>query len=237
MVNEKYLAPGGKEYTITAGKLAGLNAQSKILDIACGIGIASINLTKQFGCQATAVDIEKYLIAEGQQLAKKEGIEKKIDFIVADFNKLVFPKNSFDMIIAEGGALTYIGKSSGLKRAYSLLKKGGYIEISDLIMKSKHLSKGLEEVFVGVDGIEDIETEDGYRTLLKMHKFEIVFCSYIARKYWDNYYENIKQNLKNRKGPFSDKTFRKNLENEIEVFYKQKGIEQLAYLFIVAKKI
>lgn len=234
MVNEKYLAPGGKEYTITAGKLAGLNPKSKILDIACGTGIASINLANKFGCRAVAVDLEKTFIAEGKKLAEKAGVADKIEFIVNDFNRLSFKKNSFDMIIAEGGALTYINKSSGLKKAYNLLKKNGYIEISDLIMKSKHLSKDIEEAFSLGDF--DVLTEEGYRTLLKMNHFEIVFCSYIAQQYWRNYYENIKQNLKNRKGPFSNQDFRKSMEKEMSAFYKQKGIEQLAYLFIVAKK-
>ncbi len=234
MVNEKYLAPGGREYTLTAGKLAGLNEKSKILDVACGNGIASINLAKKFGCQAVAVDIEKSFIDEGKALAKEAGVADKIEFIVSDFNKLSFKKSSFDMIIAEGGALSYIGRSSGLKKVYGLLKKNGYIEISDLIMKSKHLSKNLEEAFTS--GEMDIENEEYFRSMLKMNHFEIMFCSYIAQQYWSNYYENIKQNLKNRKGPFSDKNFRDTLENEMEVFHKQKGIEQLAYLFIVAKK-
>jgi len=235
MVNDNYLAPGGKEYTITAGKLANLNPKSKVLDIACGNGIASINLAAKFGCQATAVDLEQTFIDEGKTMAAKAGVADKVDFVTADFNKLKFKKTSFDMIIAEGGALSYIGRSSGLKRAHSLLKKTGYIEISDLIIKSKHLSRDVEDAFNLGD--LDLETEESYRTLLKLNRFEIIFCSYIAQQYWHNYYQNIKQNLKNRKGPFSDKNFRKNMEKEIKVFYSRKGIEQLAYLFIVAKKI
>jgi ubiquinone/menaquinone biosynthesis C-methylase UbiE len=168
-------------------------------------------------------------------LAKKENISERINFIAADFNKLIFKKQSFDMIIAEGGALSYIGRNPGLKRAHSLLKKNGFIEISDLIIRSKHISKNLKNVFV--PSTMDLETEESYRTLLKLNHFEIIFCSYITKQYWDNYYENIKQNLKNRKGPFSDKNFRESLVKEIDVFYKQKGIEQLGYLYIVAKKV
>lgn len=235
MPNDKYLAPGGKEYTITAGKLANLNEKSTILDIACGTGIASINLVKKFSCKAVAVDIEKSFIDEGKKNAAALGLSNKIDFIVSDFNQLKLKKNSFDMIIAEGGALSYIGRGPGLKQAHSLLKKNGYIEISDLIMKSKYLSKNIENAF-NLEGL-DLETEESYRALLKLNRFEIIFCSYIAQQYWEEYYQNIKQNLKNRKGPFSDKDFRKSMEKEMNVFYSQKGIEQLAYLFIVAKKI
>lgn len=234
MVNENYLAPGGKEYTITAGNLAGLNQDSKILDIACGQGIASINLVKKFGCRAIAVDIEKSFILEGKKLAKEEGVADKINFINDDFNKLVFEKESFDMIIAEGGAFSHIGKTPGLKTAYQLLKKGGYLELSDLIMRSPYLSKNIEAAF-NLTNI-DVETEESYRQHLKRNNFEIIFCSYIAQHYWNNYYDNIQQNLKNRKGVFADENFRENLEKEMNAFYQQAGIEQLAYLFMVAKK-
>ncbi|GBR73220.1 transcriptional regulator MerR family [Candidatus Termititenax aidoneus] len=236
MSNENYLAPGGKEYTLTAGQLAGLNKNAKILDIACGHGAASLNLVKKFGCQATAVDIEESFIKAGQAAAVREKINSRIRFIAGDFNKQKFAANSFDMIIAEGGALSYIGRDSGLKRARFLLKKNGYIEISDLILRGKRLSREAKDIFLSGLNDLDLETEESYRTLLKVNGFEIVFCSYIARQYWEMYYENIKQNLKNRKGFFSAKNIRASLNKEMSFFYKRKDLDQIGYLFIVAKK-
>ncbi|MDR1324264.1 MAG: methyltransferase domain-containing protein [Candidatus Margulisbacteria bacterium] len=236
MSNENYLAPGGKEYTLTAGQLAGLNKNSKILDIACGHGAASLNLVKKFGCQAAAVDIEESFVKAGQAAAVREKINSRIKFIAGDFNKQKFAANSFDMIIAEGGALSYIGRDSGLKRARSLLKKNGYIEISDLILRGKRLSREVKDIFLSGLSDLDLETEESYRTLLKVNGFEIIFCSYIARQYWEMYYENIKQNLKNRKGFFSAKNVRDSLNKEMSFFYKRKDLDQIGYLFIVAKK-
>jgi len=138
------------------------------------------------------------------------------------------------MIIAEGGALSYIGRGSGLKRARRLLKKNGYIEISDLILRGKTLSREARAIFL--DGQLDLETEESYRTLLQVNGFEVIFCSYITRQYWEKYYENIKQNLKNRKGFFSDKAVRDSFNKEIKFFYRRYDLEQLGYIFIVAKK-
>ncbi|MDR1453788.1 MAG: methyltransferase domain-containing protein [Candidatus Margulisbacteria bacterium] len=236
MAIENYLAPGGKEYTLTAGQLAGLNKNAKILDIACGHGAASLNLVKKFGCQATAVDIEANFIKAGQAAAVREKINSRIKFIVGDFNKQEFAANSFDMIIAEGGALSYIGRDSGLKRARRLLKKNGYIEISDLVLRGKALSREVKDIFLSGLSDLDLETEESYRTLLKVNGFEIVFCSYVARQYWEMYYENIRQNLKNRKGFFSDKNVRESLNKEMRFFYKRQDLDQISYLFIVAKK-
>lgn len=235
MTHDNYLAPGGKEYTLTAGQLAGLTPKSKILDIACGTAAASLNLVKRFGCQATAVDLETELIAQGKEQAVAAGLDKRINFIAADFNTLTFPKNSYDMIVAEGGALSYIGRSNGLARAYKLLKKHGYIEISDLILRANQpVPKKIKDVVL--PGNMDIETEDSYRALLKVNHFELVFCSHIAQKYWQNYYDNISINLKNRKGPFANENFRKEMQKEIELF-KKKRLDFFSYIFIVAKKI
>lgn len=235
MAQDNYLAPGGKEYTLTAGQLAGLKPKSKILDIACGTAVASINLVKQFGCQATAVDLDVELISQGKVQAAEVGVAKRINFIAADFNTLTFPKNSYDMIVAEGGALSYIGRSKGLSRAHSLLKKNGYIEISDLILRAnKAVPKKIKDVVL--PGNMDIETEDSYRALLKVNHFELVFCSHIAQKYWQNYYDNISMNLKNRKGPFADENFRKEMQKEIALF-KKKKLDYFSYIFIVAKRL
>ncbi|MDR2431851.1 MAG: methyltransferase domain-containing protein, partial [Candidatus Margulisbacteria bacterium] len=232
MKNANYLAPGGKEYTLTAGQLAGLNKKAKVLDIACGQGAASLNLVKKFGCQATAVDIEESFIQEGLRLAVRDGLSGRIKFIHGDFNEQKFPASVYDMIIAEGGALTYIGRDSGLKRAYRLLKKNGYIEISDLILRGKTLSREAQAVFLGGIGGHnlDLETEESYRTLLKLNGFEVVFCSYITQQYWEKYYQNIKQNLKNRKVFFSDRSVRESLNKEIKIFYKRKDLDKLGYL-------
>jgi ubiquinone/menaquinone biosynthesis C-methylase UbiE len=235
MTHDNYLAPGGKEYTLTAGQLAGLKPKSKILDIACGTAVASINLVKQFGCQATAVDLDTELISQGKNQAAEAGIEKRINFIAADFNTLTFPKNSYDMIVAEGGALSYIGRSKGLARAHTLLKKNGYIEISDLILRAHQpIPKKVKDVVL--PGNMDVETEDSYRALLKVNHFELVFCSHIAQKYWQNYYDNITVNLKNRKGPLADEAFSKEMQKEMELF-KKKKLDFFSYIFIVAKKI
>ncbi|MDR1998165.1 MAG: methyltransferase domain-containing protein [Candidatus Margulisbacteria bacterium] len=236
MSNENYLAPGGKEYTLTAGQLAGLNKKSKILDVACGHGAASLNLVRKFGCQAVAVDIEESFIRAARETARQEKLDRQIKFIAGDFNKQKFAANSFDMLIAEGGALTYIGRDSGLKRAHKLLKKNGYIEISDLILRGKRLSREVKAIFLGGAQNLDLETEESYRTLLKLNGFEIVFCSYVTQQYWEKYYENIKQNLKNRKGFFSDKNVRESLNKEIKFFYKRRDLEQIGYLFMVARK-
>ena len=235
MIHDNYLAPGGKEYTLTAGQLAGLTAKSKVLDIACGTAVASIHLTKKFGCKATAVDLDTDLIAQGKSFAQELGVEKNIDFIAADFNALTFPKNSFDMIVAEGGAMSYIGRSNGLKRAHQLLKKNGYIEISDLIIRANQsIPKKVRDVVL--PGDMQVETEDSYRALLRLNNYELIFCSHIAQQYWQSYYANVALNLKNRKGPFANSNFRKEMQKEIALF-KSKKLDFFSYIFIVAKKI
>ena len=242
MKNTYYLAPGSKEYTLTAGKLANLDENSQILDIACGHGIASINLAKKFCCHATAIDINKDFIEVGKKLAAKEKcvhnkpILDKVKFVVGDIYKKSFPKNKFDMLVAEGGALSYIGREKGIKKISKYLKKGGYIELSDMIINNKKLPKEFKELFTQEGW--NFETEESYKKLLRENGYDPIFSSFIPRSYMLNYAKAIKAKLKRKEGAFKNKKLQSLLNEELAIFYsKDEWLNNLAYIFIVAKKI
>jgi 2-polyprenyl-3-methyl-5-hydroxy-6-metoxy-1,4-benzoquinol methylase len=74
----------------------GLNKQ-KILDIGTGTGVIAREFAKQ-GCEVTGTDISKEQINMARSLAEKDNLE--INFLVSSSEEINFPKNSFDVIIA-----------------------------------------------------------------------------------------------------------------------------------------
>jgi len=235
MVNEYYLAPGGKEYTITAGKLAKLDENSKVLDMACGRGVASINLVKKFGVKAIAVDINPIFIEDGIKLSQKENVADNIEFINGNVFDLDYPEASFDMIIAEGGALSYIGRKEGLQLAEKWLKPNGYLELSDMIVSLEDkLPNSLKKTYTKLGW--NFETEDSYKHMLKWSGFEMVFSSYITKHYLKEYKENIKKELANKQGAFQDEVLRGLLKEELDLFYSDEWINYFTNIFIVSKK-
>ena len=51
-----YTSPAGKEFTLLAGRYAGISPASRVLDIGCGYGAGICNLAAEFRCRCTAVD-------------------------------------------------------------------------------------------------------------------------------------------------------------------------------------
>ncbi len=71
------------------------NKQTRILDIGCGTGRHSIELTKR-GYQVTGIDLSKSMLKRAKEKASKENL--KIDFQKQDARNLKF-NNEFDLAI------------------------------------------------------------------------------------------------------------------------------------------
>ncbi len=235
MLDQYYLAPGGQEYTLTAGKLAKLSPGSKVLDMACGRGIASINLAKKFGITATAVDVNEQFIKEGRILAKEQGVEHLVTFSNNDVFELNFPEESFDMILAEGGALSYLGRAPGMNKASYWLKKEGYLELTDMIIANeKKLPESFRQTYTDLGW--NFETEESYKKLLKSTGLKTIFCSYITKQYLRTYRDRIKKELASPQGAFRSQALQKLLKEELELFYNEEWIDLFTVIFIVAQK-
>ncbi|MFC2069294.1 class I SAM-dependent methyltransferase [Chloroflexota bacterium] len=73
----------------------GLNKSVRILDIGCGTGRHSIELSKR-GYQVTGIDLSDSQLVRAREKAEKQG--QKIDFLKRDARNLPF-ENEFDLVI------------------------------------------------------------------------------------------------------------------------------------------
>ncbi|MEC4893316.1 MAG: methyltransferase domain-containing protein [Oscillatoria sp. PMC 1051.18] len=109
------------EYTqITKGK--------KVLDIATGTGLVAIEAAQLVGCQGSVigVDISPGMLNQGRSKIAQLGL-KNIELIEADAEALIFPKNSFDLVLCCSALPYFTNIPNALCHWYSLLKSGGKI--------------------------------------------------------------------------------------------------------------
>jgi len=97
----------------------------KILDYGCGHGMHSI-LPAKLDAKVYAIDFSGESLKIGEQRAKKEGVENRINFIQMDCEKLNFPDNYFD-IIWNGGTLSSLNINKAFLEISRTLKQNGKI--------------------------------------------------------------------------------------------------------------
>ena len=103
--------------------------QGKILDVACGYGGLTKNLSHyRRMLEFTGIDISKPMIAFG----KKHISNKKISFRVMPADRINFPDESFDYVLCKDAFHHFKNPIKVLKEMFRVLKKGGYIYAIDL---------------------------------------------------------------------------------------------------------
>jgi SAM-dependent methyltransferase len=227
-----YLAPGGRSFTITSGVLAGLNRRSRVLEIASGRGEAACALAQRFGCRVEGFDIDPGLVEYSRNKAYELGLSPLVEFSVRDGRKEDIGEGFYNLILAEGGALTYIGRDEGLEKCAAHLKDGGYIAIMDLIYLYESVPAEVRRAYE--EGGYSYLTEIGYRELLAKHGFEIAHLALVPQSAWDRYYMYMQRVISRPDSPFPWE-FKASMKREIDVYYHKGGMQHVAYVYAVAR--
>lgn len=132
-VGLKILHPGDIKSTNKLISLLPINENTKVLDIACGKGLTTIQLAKQFNCQVVGIDILENSIKEAKENARKKGVSDLVTFQQADAENLPFNNNEFDISIAQAMLILINDKTKIIRETARVLKPGGlsgWLELS-----------------------------------------------------------------------------------------------------------
>jgi ubiquinone/menaquinone biosynthesis C-methylase UbiE len=204
-----HLAPLSDDHLRLALRGLGLPAQdARVADLCCGLGSASRLLAREFGAVCTGVDMSDVLLRAARERALAENLSERVEFVHGDARHVILPSGSFDLVLALGGALTYMGRGEGLERIRLLLKPGGRLLISDLVYLDspvpEEIARRLAEEIPGdpvapfplgpavravfEEGVYLFETEEAYRVLLRLHGFDPAFTFNVPESAWNGYY-------------------------------------------------
>jgi cyclopropane fatty-acyl-phospholipid synthase-like methyltransferase len=229
-----YTSPAGREFSLAAARISGINPAAVVLDMGCGYGEAAATLAAEFRCKVTAVDIGPENIELAKKLAAERHVAHLITFETQDVLSCDFSGSKYDLVLAEGGIFSFIGRKEGLRLAGAGLQENGWLAFSDLVMLSEKVPEEVRAVFE--DEKYHYESEGSYRALVTAAGFEVQFMCLVPPSGWDNYYGHMARRLEDSKGVFADRRVKLGFHREIDVFYRLEGFRYIGYLFCMARK-
>ena len=233
-IYSNYTSPASRECTLAAGRFAAVNPASRVLDMGCGYGDGACTLAKEFRCKVTAMDISPENIDAARQLAIEKRVSHLITFEQKDILTADYATEPFELVLAEGGTFSFIGRRKGLQLANRWLIARGWCAFSDLIFYSDKVPDEIRHIFE--DEVYHYETEASYRTLIAESGFDVQFMSLVPQSGWDNYYAHMARRLEDSKGFFADRRIKLAFHKEIDVFYRLEAFRYLGYLLCVVRK-
>ena len=114
-----------------ADRLGPLSSGARVLDIGAGYGGAVRYLAREFGCQATALNLSEVENQRNRELNREQGLEERIDVVEGNFEDLPFEDEAFDIVWSQDAFLHSDRRATVLAEASRVLKPGGQLVFTD----------------------------------------------------------------------------------------------------------
>lgn len=235
-IKSNYTSPAGKEFTSAAGRFAAIHPASSVLDIGCGYGDGISTIVTEFRCKGTAVDKSRENIEFAKTFAAEKKLSHLIEFMESDICACDFSQKPFDLILAEGGILSELGRSKGLEFIKEWLLPRGWCAFSDLILLCEPEKIPPEILSIFNHEKNSFITEEAYRKLIDDAGYSVQFMCLVPPSGWDNYYAHMARRLEDEKGYFADMKVKYAFHKEIDVFYRLEAYRYVGYIVSFIRK-
>jgi phosphatidylethanolamine/phosphatidyl-N-methylethanolamine N-methyltransferase len=131
----------GRDAAIAAAERVG----GRILEVGVGTGIALPQYSKD--CRLCGIDISEQMLRKAQERVTELGLNNVEGLWVMDAERLTFPDNSFDAVVAQYVVTTAPNPEATLDEFARVLKPGGEIILVSRVGAEAGLRRSLEHWF------------------------------------------------------------------------------------------
>lgn len=187
--------PGNRDCTERALRLAGrLPGAPKVLDIACGPGMQSIDLAALLpDAEIVAVDTHEPFLEEANRRASAQGVSDRVKATYGDMTSLPFPNASFDLIWCEGAAYI-MGVENALRSWRPLLRTGGKLALSEAVWLLPEPPDDVRRWWS--EDYPDMRDLEACRALVRDCGYDLLGNFVLPEQaWWEHYYTPIERRL------------------------------------------
>lgn len=129
--------PAAENLVRHVGELAQLDASSRVLDVACGMGTQDVYFLRRFSpAHIDGLDVTWKHVEQGRKRAREAGFgEDRVQFHHGTATELPFPDNAFTHVIGIEGPVHFPTREKFMREAHRVLKPGGSLTLSDYTLK------------------------------------------------------------------------------------------------------
>ena len=147
--------------------LAGLSPGEIVLDLGSGGGIDVLLSARRVGPEGKAygLDMTDEMLALARENQRKAGVEN-VEFLKGEIEDIPLPDNSVDVIISNCVINLSADKDKVLREALRVLKPGGRLAVSDVVVRGEVPAEVRRNVELWVGCIAGALSESDYRSKL-----------------------------------------------------------------------
>lgn len=157
---------GGLKATRELMELCNIDKDEYVLDVGCGVGATPCYLAKKQRCKVVGIDVSATMIDLSKERAKREGVEDKVEFRVADAQDLPFDDYTFDSVVAESVIVFTGDKRRAIGECARVVKPGGHVGLNEPTWIKTDPPAELIEYYLRITGAR-LETSNDWEGLLK----------------------------------------------------------------------
>lgn len=166
--------PGGIELTMDLAERLELAPGRRVLDVGAGPGASARALARAFGVRVVALDISEEAVCRAAAAPRPGEGGGIVTPVVADAERIPLAEASVDAVLCECALSTFPDKAAALRGFRLVLRPGGRVGISDVVIDPERLDPALRSFAARVACLADALPARGYRALLEEAGFRVL---------------------------------------------------------------
>ena len=123
--------PTSPEKIRRLGELLRLDADTRVLDIACGKAGPAVVLAHTFGCSILGVERAPEFVAAGRERVAEAGLDRLIEIVEADAAAFPLEGDAWDVALCLGASFVYGGLDGTLDALVPAVRSGGFVAVGE----------------------------------------------------------------------------------------------------------